>query len=58
MLCYKDRAFCHSDCVNRSCYRNATPEIKEGARDMNLPISWVDFRKGCEAYMAPAKEDV
>lgn len=59
MICYKDRAFCSSDCVNRECYRNLTPELREGARRWwshdpdNVPIAFSDFSKDCVAYIKP-----
>ena len=59
MICFKDRAFCSSDCVNTSCFRHFgeddRAEAKEwwkGMRD-NPPIAWSDFSAGCPWYKKP-----
>jgi len=56
-LCYLDRSFCNSDCVNEMCFRNLTPEHQEQARKLDLLISFMDFRTGCNQYQSPWEED-
>ncbi len=57
MICYKDRTFCNSDCINTSCHRNFTADERRGARMWwshdpdNAPIAMADFSKDCEAYI-------
>lgn len=59
MMSYKDRTFCDSDCVNKSCYRYLGEYQREGARQWwshdpdNAPIAWADFSGHCEEYMEP-----
>lgn len=61
MICFHDRAFCGSDCVNRKCSRNLTPEFERDARRWweqfksaePVPIAYCDFRTGCNAYESP-----
>lgn len=58
-LCYKDRTFCKSDCVNTECSRRLSDEVLEGARKWwghdpdNAPIALSDFHSGCEGYTKP-----
>lgn len=54
MLCFMDRAFCNSDCVNRACPRNLTPELQERALERRLPIAWADYRTSCMEYRSPS----
>ena len=44
MICYKDKTFCVSKCVNKDCQIRLTDKIKEDARDFGLPITMSDFR--------------
>ena len=59
-LCYKDKTFCASDCVNTGCWRNFTDEEREnsikwwGGED--APIAMADFSKGCDGYRKPRDE--
>lgn len=59
MMCYLDQTFCSSDCINTECFRNFSPEKREGAKrwwkDMpgSAPIAFSDFSKGCEEYVRP-----
>jgi len=59
MLCFLDRAFCSSDCTNRACYRNFSPELQERARiwwdhdTEEPPVALMDFTKDCDGYQAP-----
>ena len=57
MLCYKDRTFCSSDCTNRDCYRYLTPEDRNRAAEMDLPIAWSDFSDTCPDYKEPLTEE-
>lgn len=56
MICYRDMTFCSSDCTNAECYRNFTPEVKEGSRRWwshdpeNAPVAFSDFSKLCKGY--------
>jgi hypothetical protein len=52
-LCYLDRSFCDSDCVNELCFRNLTPEHQERAIKLDLLVSRADFRTGCSQYQSP-----
>jgi hypothetical protein len=55
-LCYKDRTFCRSDCVNTECFRHWGKEQQEGARKWwshdpgNAPVAFSDFSSKCEGY--------
>ena len=57
MLCYKDKTFCKSDCVNAECHRYLSEEIRQGARRWwnhdpdNAPIAMANFSSNCEAYI-------
>ena len=53
MLCYKDKTFCHSDCINTSCWRYLSPQDEMGAKIHKLPISMSDFSKDCPDYKEP-----
>ena len=59
MICYKDRAWCGSDCINRECPRNMTPEEYDRAKEWwshdpeNVPIAYMDFSVDCPDYIAP-----
>lgn len=56
-LCYKDKTFCYSDCVNVKCYRYFSKEDQDGARQWwshdpdNAPIAMSDFSDTCKAYI-------
>ena len=53
MLHYKDRAFCSDTCrcATATCSRYITDEVRQGAKEMGLPIAWQSFRDGCKAYV-------
>lgn len=57
MICYKDRTFCNSDCINTSCFRNFTDTERRGTRMWwshdpdNVPIAMADFSKDCGDYI-------
>ena len=53
MICFLDRSFCSSDCINRECPRNFTPELKRAAEGPT-PVAFANYREGCNSYLAPA----
>jgi hypothetical protein len=55
-ICYLDRTFCQSDCVNRNCYNNMWPDLEKRAADFGLPIALSNLKEGCANYVAPNKE--
>ena len=56
MVCYKDRSYCVSpDCKN-DCKRQLTEEIRQGARDMNMPLS-VGYFCGLPDFMKMQEEE-
>lgn len=58
MLCHKDKTFCASDCVNRSCHRFFGEMEEAGSRAWlshdpdNAPVAFIDFSKTCKDYKA------
>lgn len=42
MLCYKDRSYCGSKTHNPDCDRQITPEELEHAKEIGLPIAYMD----------------
>ena len=50
MLCYRDRTFCHSDCINTECRRYLPPTDEIRAKELELPIAWSDFSTDCPDY--------
>ena len=61
MICYLDRSFCSSDCVNTACYRNFSPDHRTKAEvwwgEEGAPVCYADFRKGCAEYKSPEEND-
>ena len=60
MMCFRDKSFCSSDCINSACHRHFGDADWELAKkwwgnDKNVPIAYMDFRTGCESYIAPGK---
>lgn len=53
MLCYKDRTFCNSDCINTECYRYYDEGVAQDARNFGLPVALADFHKTCDYYLPP-----
>lgn len=53
MICYRDRAYCQSDCTQTACSRFPTDEEKAAAKEMGLPMSFQDFSGRCEDYWPP-----
>ena len=51
MICYKDKTFCYSDCVNSKCDHHES-HVPDNAY---LPISWANFSDSCGAYIKPEK---
>lgn len=65
MLCFRDMTFCDSDCVNKTCVRLLTPELRSqaeswwnpfGLKTTEPPIALADFREGCADYKPPQGE--
>jgi hypothetical protein len=54
-LCYKDRSYCGSDCVNTACSRFVSPAISAAAASFGLPIAYMDLQTGCPDYRPPAE---
>lgn len=59
-MCYKDKTFCNSNCVNTECNRNFSPEQRAGAikwwGNDTAPVAFsASYRDGCEDYKAPMK---
>jgi hypothetical protein len=54
MICFRDRQFCASDCVNSDCYRNFSDEQKAAAEKWwggpDAPIDLADLSDGCADY--------
>jgi len=51
MECYKNRAFCSSDCVNYKCTRCRKPKDFEKAKELGLPFRLIQAR--CNNYLRP-----
>jgi len=61
-LCYKDKTFCKSDCVNTQCHRNFSPQVSAEAdawaESFGLeyaPIAMSDFSGDCDQYLPDNK---
>ena len=54
MICYKDQAFCGSDCKNKDCFRFFGEEQDRKAREWwgsdGAPVAFIDFSKICKEY--------
>ncbi len=53
----RDISYCASDCANRACERNYSPDLKAADEQMwgaNPPVNFADHRAGCAEYMAPS----
>ena len=62
-LCYKDKTFCKSDCVNTQCHRNFSPQVSAEAdawaESFGLdyaPIALSDFSNDCGGYQKNQKK--
>lgn len=55
MLCYKDKTFCKSDCLNTECHRYYDAGVQKDADDFGLPIASSDFSKSCKYYVKKTK---
>lgn len=56
-LCYKDKTFCQSDCVNFECHRYYDGGVAKDAAEFGLPVALSDFSKTCEHYTKPKREN-
>lgn len=57
-MTFTDRTYCSSDCVNRACFKNLTPELQASAEERwgkNPPYDFADFKTGCLYYKAPGE---
>jgi len=50
MICYRDRTFCSSDCINATCYRYLSDQDAQRAGQLNLPVAYSDFSMDCPDY--------
>lgn len=62
MICFRDKSFCGSDCINSDCTRYFSDADWEEAKkwwgaDENIPIAFDDFAKDCPAYVAPKPKE-
>lgn len=55
MLCYRDKAFCASDCTRAACPRFVSPSVEKDAERLGLPLALSDFSTVCTEYVPPAK---
>jgi len=57
MLCYRDRTFCGSDCVNDSCMYNFSPQEQQKAIKWwggeDVPVAFSDMTRDCKFYKGP-----
>jgi hypothetical protein len=59
MICFLDRSFCSSDCINSECKRCFTDDLRERAKTWwgdapgEVSVAFADFKSGCPSYMAP-----
>ncbi len=58
MMCFRDMAFCDSDCSNVACRRNFSPAQKDAAHKWwgkeGAPVAFDNsFRDGCDDYCPP-----
>lgn len=58
MICYHDKTFCDSDCVNSKCFHFLSSEDEENAQRLGLPIAFSDFSKDCQQYISEENENV
>ena len=56
MICYRDKTFCCSDCVNDSCSRFISDERRKDAQSLNLPFCTADFSDECGDYKSEELE--
>jgi hypothetical protein len=58
-LCFRDMAFCASDCTNTACHRHYGPDDAAAARRWwshdpdHAPVAFSDFSDRCPDYRAP-----
>jgi hypothetical protein len=54
MICFRDMTFCQAACLNASCHRRFTPEIRAAAdrwwKEPGAPIAFSDFSPTCRDY--------
>ena len=56
-MCYRDKTFCESDCINKECVDLLTKQVKADAHKWwgkeDAPIMVADFSKTCPDYIKP-----
>lgn len=61
MTRFRDITYCSSDCMNRDCEKNYSPEKAAAAEAMwgkNPPIDFADLKTGCADYRPPVAVNV
>jgi hypothetical protein len=58
VICFRDKTFCGSDCVNATCHRHFGPADKAAAvawwgGGEDAPIAYADFSSTCADYQRP-----
>ncbi len=59
MMCYRDKSWCSQgdNCANRfTCHDRLTRMELDRAKQLGLPVQFVDFRDTCPKW-EPKKED-
>lgn len=56
MICYRDQCYCTSDCINQTCVRYLSDEVKARANEVGLPIATADFSQDCKNYLTEKAE--
>jgi hypothetical protein len=63
MICFKDKTFCASDCVNSDCWRYFGAKGEGEARrwwskrpNETPPVAFADFSRDCPEYKKPANK--
>lgn len=60
MISFKDKTFCSASCLNVSCHRNVTEEVKaEGTEwwgSPEFPIALHDYSTKCTEYQPKGNE--
>lgn len=56
MMCYRDKTFCMSDCINQACWRFLSDNDAANANSLNLPLSLSDYSTDCPDYLPPAED--
>jgi len=61
MMCFRDRTYCESDCINPTCPIRLTDEVHAAARKWwgkeGAPIATSDFSGDCKDYLTEKTDD-